>query len=94
MLSTRRPDRIDLLLRRCVRGCRIKQHACNGSQIQRLRDRTSPSTRVCGQCLWKWVRLHADNAEPNGFDQAIQDALVSATHALGRVFMTHAQDYR
>jgi imidazolonepropionase-like amidohydrolase len=32
-------------------------------------------------------------AEPNGFDQNIHDALVSATHALGKVSMTHAQDY-
>lgn len=32
-------------------------------------------------------------AEPNGFDQATHDALVSATHALGKVSMTHAQDY-
>jgi imidazolonepropionase-like amidohydrolase len=32
-------------------------------------------------------------SEPNGFDQAIHDALVNATHALGKVSMTHAQDY-
>ncbi|TKA79335.1 hypothetical protein B0A55_03451 [Friedmanniomyces simplex] len=32
-------------------------------------------------------------SEPNGFSQAIHDALVNATHALGRVAMTHAQDY-
>jgi hypothetical protein len=32
-------------------------------------------------------------AEPNGFSQAIHDALVNATHALGKVSMTHAQDY-
>jgi imidazolonepropionase-like amidohydrolase len=32
-------------------------------------------------------------SEPNGFDQATHDALVNATHALGRVTMTHAQDY-
>jgi imidazolonepropionase-like amidohydrolase len=32
-------------------------------------------------------------AESNGFDQAIHNALVSATHALGKVSMTHAQDY-
>ncbi|TVY27438.1 hypothetical protein LHYA1_G003233 [Lachnellula hyalina] len=32
-------------------------------------------------------------AEPNGFNQATHDALVSATHALGKVAMTHAQDY-
>lgn len=31
--------------------------------------------------------------EPDGFNQAIHDALVSATHALGKVSMTHAQDY-
>ncbi|RDW65137.1 hypothetical protein BP6252_10788 [Coleophoma cylindrospora] len=31
-------------------------------------------------------------SEPNGFDQAIHNALVSATHALGKVSMTHAQD--
>jgi imidazolonepropionase-like amidohydrolase len=32
-------------------------------------------------------------SEPNGFNQATHDALVSATHALGKVSMTHAQDY-
>ncbi|OBT87281.1 hypothetical protein VE02_02958 [Pseudogymnoascus sp. 03VT05] len=32
-------------------------------------------------------------SEPDGFNQAIHDALVSATHALGKVSMTHAQDY-
>jgi imidazolonepropionase-like amidohydrolase len=32
-------------------------------------------------------------AEPNGFSQAIHDALVDATHALGKVTMTHAQDF-
>jgi imidazolonepropionase-like amidohydrolase len=32
-------------------------------------------------------------SEPNGFNQAIHNALVSATHALGKVSMTHAQDY-
>ena len=32
-------------------------------------------------------------AEPNGFDQSIHDALVKSTHALGKVAMTHAQDY-
>ncbi|TVY42065.1 hypothetical protein LSUB1_G001845 [Lachnellula subtilissima] len=31
-------------------------------------------------------------AEPNGFNQATHNALVSATHALGKVAMTHAQD--
>jgi imidazolonepropionase-like amidohydrolase len=32
-------------------------------------------------------------SEPNGFNQAIHDALVNATHALGKVAMTHAQDF-
>ena len=32
-------------------------------------------------------------AEPNGFNEATHHALVRATHALGRVAMTHAQDY-
>lgn len=32
-------------------------------------------------------------AESNGFNQATHNALVSATHALGKVSMTHAQDY-
>ena len=32
-------------------------------------------------------------AEPNGFDQSIHDSLVKSTHALGKVSMTHAQDY-
>jgi hypothetical protein len=32
-------------------------------------------------------------SENNGFDQATHDALVNATHALGKVCMTHAQDY-
>lgn len=32
-------------------------------------------------------------SEPNGFDQATHDALVHATHALGKVAMTHAQDF-
>jgi imidazolonepropionase-like amidohydrolase len=32
-------------------------------------------------------------AEPDGFNQATHDALVSATHALGKAAMTHAQDY-
>ncbi|OBT71630.1 hypothetical protein VF21_08956 [Pseudogymnoascus sp. 05NY08] len=32
-------------------------------------------------------------SEPDGFNQAIHDALVSATHALGKLSMTHAQDY-
>jgi imidazolonepropionase-like amidohydrolase len=32
-------------------------------------------------------------SEPDGFNQATHDALVSATHALGKVSMTHAQDY-
>lgn len=32
-------------------------------------------------------------SEPSGFNQAIHDALVSTTHALGKVAMTHAQDY-
>jgi imidazolonepropionase-like amidohydrolase len=32
-------------------------------------------------------------AESDGFDQATHDALVQATHTLGKVSMTHAQDY-
>ncbi|KAL3420044.1 Adenine deaminase 2-like protein 1 [Phlyctema vagabunda] len=32
-------------------------------------------------------------SEPDGFNQATHDALVSATHAMGKVSMTHAQDY-
>lgn len=32
-------------------------------------------------------------SEPNGFNQATYDALVRATHVLGKVGMTHAQDY-
>jgi imidazolonepropionase-like amidohydrolase len=32
-------------------------------------------------------------SEPNGFNQATHDALVGETHALGKVSMTHAQDY-
>ncbi|WYZ36315.1 hypothetical protein EsH8_XII_000065 [Colletotrichum jinshuiense] len=32
-------------------------------------------------------------SEPDGFNQTIHDALVNATHALGKVCMTHAQDY-
>ncbi|KAL7916613.1 hydrolase [Trichoderma velutinum] len=32
-------------------------------------------------------------AESNGFNQDTHNALVSATHALGKVSMTHAQDY-
>ncbi|OBT91810.1 hypothetical protein VE01_09357 [Pseudogymnoascus verrucosus] len=32
-------------------------------------------------------------SEPDGFNQAIHDALVNATHALGKISMTHAQDY-
>jgi imidazolonepropionase-like amidohydrolase len=32
-------------------------------------------------------------SEPNGFSQATHNALVSATHALGKVSMTHAQDF-
>lgn len=32
-------------------------------------------------------------AESNGFSQEIHNALVSATHAAGKVAMTHAQDY-
>jgi dihydroorotase-like cyclic amidohydrolase len=32
-------------------------------------------------------------AESDGFDQATHDALVKATHTLGKVSMTHAQDY-
>ncbi len=32
-------------------------------------------------------------SETNGFDQATHDALVNAIHAIGKVSMTHAQDY-
>ncbi|PVI00602.1 PLP-dependent transferase [Periconia macrospinosa] len=32
-------------------------------------------------------------AQSDGFNQATHDALVKATHALGKVAMTHAQDY-
>jgi imidazolonepropionase-like amidohydrolase len=32
-------------------------------------------------------------AESDGFNQATHDALVKATHALGKVAMTHCQDY-
>jgi imidazolonepropionase-like amidohydrolase len=32
-------------------------------------------------------------AEADGFDQATHNALVKATHALGKVSMTHCQDY-
>jgi hypothetical protein len=32
-------------------------------------------------------------AEGNGFSQETHDALVKATHALGKVSMTHCQDF-
>ena len=32
-------------------------------------------------------------AERNGFDQAIHNAIVNAAHRLGKITMTHAQDY-